>query len=461
MPKWGISKRHRFVAAAVLACFYGRAGRPSRADVANAPSFSSRPGAAYTIYLDFAGFSFSGTWGNSTYHPGVTPGYDGTTTTFSNTDLANIKNIWARTAEKYAPFNVNVTTVDPAAVAGDAISDATRQAFYDSSTQIMHTVVGGTGGWIIGGGVSYVGRDSTAQTTTLSNNSGASAGYHTDFVFSDQNPTNLAFVGESAAHENGHGFGLQHQSDVTDGKITNEYSTDGHGMGAGAFSPIMGTSYYTTRGTWRIGNADDNGTVVTQNDVQVIANAHNNSFVDDGIGHSMGTASNLSLTNSAVDFTTDKGVIIPASATTPTAIGVNNYTTDFFKFTSTGASITLTAHDGSELIAPGTADPGATLESTLTILDSTGNTAALATMADDTMSETFAGALPPGTYYAEVASYGGYQSTYDPKASYYTIGSFFLTGGGMAVPEPGVMTIFLIPLLMLRRNRRCNRRLSD
>ena len=82
-----------------------------------APAFNSRHGAAYTLYLNFSGFDYTGTWGGQT--PGSTPAYNGQTgATFTPQEQANIKNIWARIAEAYAPYNVNVTTVDPAVAAG-------------------------------------------------------------------------------------------------------------------------------------------------------------------------------------------------------------------------------------------------------------------------------------------------------------------------------------------------------
>lgn len=146
-------------------------------------ALSSRPGAPYTIYLDFGGFSFTGLWGgNSLYTPGDTPAYtnDGDATTFSTSELANMKNVWSRVAEKFAWANVNVTTVDPAVAAGQAGSDLARQNYYDSQSGTMHTVIGGNGNWTGGGGISFVGV--TAQPQVGSN------GDHTDFVFSCRTP---------------------------------------------------------------------------------------------------------------------------------------------------------------------------------------------------------------------------------------------------------------------------------
>src|SRR5215212_997216 len=76
------------------------------------PQLSSRPGAAASLYLDFDG-NVESQWGNRTNV--VTPAYDtdGNKASFSATEVAAIREIWARVAEDYAPFNLNVTTMPP------------------------------------------------------------------------------------------------------------------------------------------------------------------------------------------------------------------------------------------------------------------------------------------------------------------------------------------------------------
>ena len=82
--------------------------------------------------------------------------------TFSPVQQASIGAIWAGVADKYAPFNINVTTVDPAPA---GYSDAERQVYYDSTVQLMHTVIGGNGSWAsagLYGGLSTVGAMASA-----------------------------------------------------------------------------------------------------------------------------------------------------------------------------------------------------------------------------------------------------------------------------------------------------------
>src|SRR5262245_33974681 len=80
------------------------------------PQLSSRPGASATLYLDFNGHTES-RWGG--YSNVSTPAYDtdGNRASFSAEELAAIREIWARVAEDYAPFKINVTTVAPPSIA--------------------------------------------------------------------------------------------------------------------------------------------------------------------------------------------------------------------------------------------------------------------------------------------------------------------------------------------------------
>ena len=78
----------------------------------------SLPGASKVIYLDFDGHVTSGTYWNSNFNGGadiVSLPYDfnGNTGSFSNDELSRIQRIWARVAEDYAIYNIDVTTEDP------------------------------------------------------------------------------------------------------------------------------------------------------------------------------------------------------------------------------------------------------------------------------------------------------------------------------------------------------------
>jgi len=123
------------------------------------------------VYLDFSGFAYTGNWGGQT--PGTEPAFNGQSgATFTAAEQASIKSIWTRISEQYSPFNVNVTTVDPAVLAGQNANDNARQTYYDNTARLMHTVVGDGASTFFGGagGVSYVNVISSAQSNGLHTN---------------------------------------------------------------------------------------------------------------------------------------------------------------------------------------------------------------------------------------------------------------------------------------------------
>lgn len=432
------------------------------------PQLNSRPGAAYTIYLDFAGFNFTGTWGTAVenYQPGNTPSYNGASGTFSAANQTEISGIWARVAQCYTPFNVNVTTIDPAVAAGQADTDAHRQSFYDQTPNFMHTVIGQQQNNWCGnyGGISYVGVTPWTYDTSVNNYAGY--GWKTNWVFSNVLDDEKAW-GQAAAHENGHGLSLSHQSDYSGGSLKNEYSRGYYPVyfwDSADYAPIMGNSYESDRGAWRVGDSNNGQAGHNQNDISVLLSNPGFSYVDDQIGHTIATATPLPLTGGSVNAALAKGVIMPNSAAAPTPIGASNYTTDYFLFRTGGGPISLTVNDGSELLNPGTADPGAMLRSTLQILNGAG--VVVGSGADSAFSETYSGTLPAGDYYAKIASYGGKTQTIDlpwPLSDYnttyyYDMGSYFLSGSGfIPVPEPTTFVLLAAAatgIIFLRRPRR-------
>ena len=146
-----LNRHGRIAAACVLALSSSALAENHTAGV---PLLSSRPGAAYTIYVDVSGFNYVGAWNGSDAtdpdgnpiggnEPGFTPSLDdvSATGTFNANQVTAIKTIFARIAQSYAGLNVNVTTIDPAPVA-DLSSDTLRRTFYDSTPNMMHLVVG-------------------------------------------------------------------------------------------------------------------------------------------------------------------------------------------------------------------------------------------------------------------------------------------------------------------------------
>jgi len=293
------------------------------------PALNSHPGAPATLFLDFGGANIP-TWGG--YNPGITPALDqdNDPTTFSDAEIQTIRDSWAAVAEDYSPFNINVTTVDP----GNRT---------DRKTQCI--VIGGTGAWYgSAGGVSYIGSFSNSDPNT-------------GFVFLNSNAN---FIGAAAAHEAGHGFGLQHQSSYdANGVRTDEYS-----HGDQVDSPIMGYGY-TSRNVWWKGptsiSVDD-----IQDDMAVIASAangfgyrpddHTNSPASGGaLTQQAGSGSTIQLGGSGViEQATDQDwftFTVPSSASVSMKIDVAP------QFADLNARLELRSSSGATLV--GAADSSA------------------------------------------------------------------------------------------------------
>ena len=434
---WDSPSRKSFAALALSLCLVGTAfGQRSAI-----PQLHSNPGALYTIYLDFGGFDYNGTWAGRT--PGNVPAYtqDGDPTTFNAAEISGIKEAWARTAQAYVGFNINVTTVDPAT---PGMTDAQRQAFYDNKQFMTHTIIGGSYSWFgSAGGVSYVG---TAQSASLIN------GQRTNWVFpADGTTPNPKYVAAATIHEDGHSLTLGHQHDENSG---GEYSTNNGVSGAGTYAPIMGASYYSQRGTWRVGSAAK-GNV---NDVAGLeTNLNIGPLLDSGVGHSISTATALAVNiDGTVNGSISKSFIMPKAATSYSAVGEDSYTKDYFVFRATGGALTLTANDGSQFLQAGAADPGATMRSVLRIVDANGNVLGTSSEDSTTLLHTWTGSLSAGTYYAQVVSYGAYVSSYEPNANYFNMGAYFMTGSGniAAVPEPTTLVALFAGVGLLLQRRR-------
>jgi fibronectin type 3 domain-containing protein len=210
---------------------------------ATLPGLNSKPDAEALLYLDFDGDP-AGKWEG--YNVTATPAYelDDDPATFTDAEIAAIQQIWARVAEKFSPFNLNVTTVNPGTLA-NKIS--------------LRAVIGGDGAWTgdLHGGIAYVGGFFNALSNTV-------------YVF----PENLgdghpAYVAEAIAHEAGHGFGLEHQSRYdAGGNLIDEYHD-----GNGTVAPIMGASY-DARGIWWYGPSSESADV-NQDDLAILAGSSN------------------------------------------------------------------------------------------------------------------------------------------------------------------------------------------
>ncbi|BAY34078.1 hypothetical protein NIES2107_59830 [Nostoc carneum NIES-2107] len=339
-------------------------------------SLNSNAGANHTIYLDFNGHTTTGTSWNSQYASSiVSPAYDtdGNASTFSNTELENIWNIWRRVAEDFIPFNVNVTTANP------STSDLINSGSGDTRWGVRVVISGNSSWYGSYGGVAYV--------DSFNWNSDTPA-----FVFSDNlSNGNVKDVAEAISHEVGHTLGLDH-----DGKTDGTKYYQGHQ----GWASIMGVGYYQELTQWSRGQYS--GANNTEDDLAIITGNNGFGYRTDDYGSSLSSASNLSFSG----FTVKTYGIIE-----------RNTDSDWFTFNSNGGNLALNIN---------AFEVGANLDILVQLYDSFGQLIANYDPTDS-LSVILNKYLSAGKYYLSVKGTGkgdlitGY-------SNYASLGQYSITG---------------------------------
>ena len=198
------------------------------------PQLASRPTAKVHMYLDFDGEKvMDPLWNGGRLIDAKAPIYT----------EAQIREIWSVVAERYAAFNINVTT---------KLEDYTN-ADINSRARAIFTP---TNGWRRGfGGIAMISSMRNAGKSVWSPSIPC-------WVFTNM-LSRLRSVGECAAHELGHTLSLTH-----DGKDKATYYT-----GQGDWAPIMGTTYNKPVAQWSKGEYA--GANNTQDDIATILSNKN------------------------------------------------------------------------------------------------------------------------------------------------------------------------------------------
>jgi hypothetical protein len=361
------------------------------APLANTFLLHSNPGANHTIFLDFDGHVTSGTIWNSFYaggNPITSPAFnfEGTTSTFTDNELSRIQWIWARVAEDFLPFNVNVTTQDPGVA---ALSKGTNDTQWG-----VRVVIGGSSGDWYGasvGGIAFVGSFNLNNDTPV-------------FVFPAQlGNGNEKNVANAISHEVGHALGLNHHGRTSPAE---EYYA-GHGSGETGWAPIMGNPYSRNVNHWSKGEyANANNSA--QDDLLIITSQNGFTYRVDDHGNNQAGATTL----------TAVGGIIEAQ-------GIIETNTDFdvFTFTTTAGTLDLWA-------VP--AWRGASLDISLELLDSSFNVVATSSPAT-TLSASLSTSVNAGNYFIRITGTGTGNPLNTGYSDYGSIGQYYISA---TLPNP-------------------------
>ncbi len=375
----------------------GAGSTPPSTTGVDAFALHSRPTAKAVIYLDFTGHTTTGTQWNRDYaaDPLVSPPYDrtGNPSVFDASERSVVAAVWARVAEDYAPFDVDVTTQQPSAdrLRVDGSGDLRRGVRVVITAQTWSAC--GCGGF------AYVGSFNATTDTPA-------------FVFN----ASTDGIAEAAAHEAGHTLYLSHDRQVG----TSYYG--GHGTGVTSWGPIMGAAYGRSVTQWSKGEyLDYDGTNPNSgksaDDLAVITTWNGFGYRPDD--HGTGSASTP---------------LTPGSGGRLTGSGVIGRTTDVdgFSFHSNGARVQLSVQPV----------PEHDLDVALTLRTRAGAVVATTSPAT-TLGATLDAVLPAGDYELDVDGVGVGTPLASPPTGYTEYGSLgqYTLSGSLAMPTSETITV--------------------
>ena len=334
-------------------------------------ALESLHGAKAVLYLDFQG-GYTASWGGVTY---------------AKPDVSNdqIQEVFARVAEDFMPFDINVTT--DLSVYQHA-PDGSRQRVIITPTPFTASDVSG---------IAHLG----------------------SFNWTGDNPCwsfNISgkTCAETCSHELGHTLGLSHQGKDLNG-IHTEYC-GGQGSGETGWAPIMGLSFSENVSQWSQGEYLDANNL---QDALSIISANNND-----VGYSADDAGDTLATSRYLEL---------FSNYTAGATGVIERTgdTDAFQFTTSGGAVSLR-------VDPAVVGPNLALQ--IALYDPQ-DSLLVSTNPQNTLWASLNTNLPAGTYTFRVSGTGRNDPLTNGFSAYGSLGFYSITGSVANARLPDRFTI--------------------
>lgn len=358
----------------------------------------SRPGATKVIYLDFNGHNIKGAlWNTEQVATSITvPAFDtdGKPKTFNYAEHAMIQKIWKEISDAFAAFDVDVTTQDPGV-------ENIRKTTVGDTNYGTRVCFGGKGSYVpnfLEAGDDPDGILGVAMLNSF-NFQISSVAYANDcpvLIFSDSiyQKGSARNVADTAVHELGHAFNLNH-STTDDGTTEVEYYA-----GHNDWAPYMGDTTGKTVAQWTDGDYDANATNTEDNLVEIAKSIPLKTPDDHG-----GTIlSATTLTPTKVKSTERSTLPVYLYTSSATGLIHNRADKDLFK---------IEVGEGEFYVEAIAADPQANLNIGLRLLDSAGDEVLddydYSYSSEDGMNGyIYNVSLPAGTYYIEVDGVGAY-----------------------------------------------------
>jgi hypothetical protein len=374
----------------------------------NAFKLHSRPKASKKVFLDFNGHTITNTvWNNKVASYSALPfDIDGNPTNFSSEERNRIAEIWHRISEDYAPFDIDVTTEQPA-----SFGPTVGRILFTKDTDAKGVAMPSRGV----AGIAYTGVWGFKNYASY---------YSPALVYYNKLGSGYApYMAEAGAHEFGHNLGLSHDG-VTAGnknpKCLN--ATDyycGKGQGNVSWAPIMGAGYYTNVTAWS--NGEYVGANNKQDDLAIISSKLH--YRTDDHGNTFAKAT-------ALLIETDGSIVVSNPQNDPN--NVENFNKgiietrndiDAFSFDTKAGPLNITVTPAWAAFFRAT-NRGANLDIQVKLYDQSGKQIAVNDPSNDT-NTTISTTVSKGRYYLVIAGVGNSVTQY---SDYGSLGEYFISG---------------------------------